>query len=1082
MSIRESESVANLADTAATVDGAGHSAAIGMAHGRYDSGKDFAGKDVADDYDEKPAPRRWSRQWFFATRARRLAICCLVMGVVIAAIMIPVAIFVIAPKIAQSLITGSTLQFISSDIMDPREDGFTLRVVGKIENTGFLPAHIVVPDPVQVSWQGQNMISLPLDPIDATPGVGATINSTVDAKILDATAFATFAKQMLLVESFDWRLQAMVSATALGITFNNLLLDKTVTLKGFNGLNNVTILSFDLPSSDPTAGIILNIRADLFNPSPIGVDMGDISFNVSLNGSTIGTSSAKGVTVKAGDNLLAMNGNIIPVTSALQGDTLTEMFNFFLAGQASSLLVIGTDVRPSNASKAPISWLRGAFVGLPLTVTLPAQNKIQVITGIDLNQFAISFDPANPWVPKMSSPGIVAHIQMPFTFPISIGRVNMNINMLSNTNATIATIGTGWIPATTQFNGTSGKMMVDLNQAPVNVPQNQQTAFGELMKTIFLGKGTVAVPVLVQSDAVASTAAGNITIAKLPYNNNLPLLGIQGLAAVPPSIDSLTISGGTDTYIDMVIVTKMTNPSNVQMMLNSDVNLDLAYNGQIVGNIVIPNMTLNVGPNTVTANARYFPQTPEARAAGAQLLTAFVNGDTSNTVIQGSTKSSPLTPLIPALSAVSLPVALPGMNIKPGLLTGIQTTTFSIAFDPANPWAPKMSSPNMVASLKLPFAVPITAKSASMAISMLSGTTTIATINTGSLPVTSAISGLTGTMSLDLNGATLNVPQAQQPAFAELMRSIFFGTGAVGIPVSVLADAVTVVAGGDITLTQVPFSTSLALQGLQGLAASPLAIQTFSITGGTPQYISITISVKMVNPSNVQLALNSDVTLNMVYQNQVLGTVTIPNMSLNIGDNTVSASARYSPQTPQAAAVGSQLLTAFVGGTDTVVQVQGSTTATPLGPLIPSLSALTLSTTFPSIKTPLMTQARFALTLTTLFDNIAHANFDASNPTGAPLTITHVTAQLFQGTNQLGTMDADTNIVVPAGGSVTSSTVNLKIQISIPAIQAIFSALGNNLKANVVASRLSVKVGDYGPIDLTYTQNDVPTSFVLTGL
>ncbi|KAJ3334925.1 hypothetical protein HDU93_007055, partial [Gonapodya sp. JEL0774] len=686
----DGESLSPMVDSAAGLGRDSYSRAVSL---RYDSGKDLATDHVVE-------PKS-ARHWLIATRARRYALGCLVVGIILTAILVPVAILVIAPKIAQSLISGSTLQFISADIMNPREDGFTIHVVGKVENTGFLPARIVIPDPVLVSYQGQTIVALPLDPLDATPSGGATINSTADAKIVDAEAFAAFTKQMLITESFDWRLQGAVSATALGLTFNNLILDKVVTLKGFNGLKNVTILSFDLPTSDAN-GITLNIRANLVNPSPIGVEMGDMTFNVTLNGSTVGTSTSKNTYIRTGDNTLAMNGSIIPVTSALQQNLLTQMFTFFLAGQSSSLTVIGTDVRPSNATKLPISWLRQAFVGLPFDVTLPAKNKVQVITGIDLTTFAISFDPANPWSPSMSSPGIVAHLQMPFSFPLSISTVQMTINMLANqsSDVTIATIGTGWIPAVSTFNGTTGTMKVDLNQGKVVVPQDQRSAFAALMKTIFVGSGSVPVPVLVLSDATASTAAGNITIAKLPFSNSLPIRGLQALSATAPTIQSLIIVGGTNSYIDMTINTVLTNPSNVKLALNSDVVLELLYNGQVVGTVTIPNMVLNIGTNTITATARYFPQTPAALQAGTQLLTAYVNGDNANTVIQGTLDSSPIAPLAPALSSVSLPVTLPGNNIKPNLITGIQTTSFSIAFDPANPWAPKLSSPGMVTTLK----------------------------------------------------------------------------------------------------------------------------------------------------------------------------------------------------------------------------------------------------------------------------------------------------------------------------------------------------------------------------------------------
>ncbi|KXS20027.1 hypothetical protein M427DRAFT_131464 [Gonapodya prolifera JEL478] len=1335
------------------------------AGGRVESEKSLALKDGGEDEPEKPIPK-WHRYWCFATRARRWAFCCLATSAILAAILIPIIVIVIAPKIAQALINGSTIQFISTDIMDPREDGFTLKLLAKIENTGFLPAHIDFPYPVNLSYQDTLILNLPLGGVDATPRDGATINTTVGATIANADAFAAFAKKLLVIESFEWRLQTLCSVKALNlITFSDLTVDKTISIKGFNGFNNVTIQSFNISGGTIGSGLAISILADLANPSPIGIELGDVSFNVSLNGTIIGNSKSTNTIVQGGDNFLTLNGNIMPITNAIQQELLNQLFNFFLAGQSSSLTVIGTDVRPTNMSKPRVSWLYGAFYGLPLQVTLPVENKFHVITGVETQGFSIAFDPTNPWSPRMSSPDVVAHLALPFDLGVKINQVRLAINLLASSasKTVIGTIGTDWIPAVSSFNGTTGSMRVNLDRAVVSVPQDKQPDFSNFLKTVFLGSGQVPVPVLLQSDAVATTTAGNITISKIPYSYNLPLVGVQGLAGTPPTVQMLNITGGTDTTINLRITTKLSNPSNVAFALNSDVILQLAYAGQVVGTVTIANMTLATGDNVVTAGAVYAPQTDAAKTAGAQMLTAFINGETVNTVIQGSTDSSPITPLIPALSAVSLPVALPAMDFKTGLIRGLKTgAAFTIVFDPANPWAPKMSSPGNVASLKLPFAIPLSVKTANVNINLLSGGATAGTISTGSIAVASSFTGMVGTMSFDLNGATVTVPQEQQPSFATLLQSIFlgkgnvglpvaveadavatvagsditiskiaystslpltglqglsavapvvqavdivtvtdtyidlrittrinnpsnvqmnlnsdvvlnlvysgqvvgtatipnlalalgdntvvanaryqppnptavqvgsrlitdfvngnnvlstiqgsatstsiaplipslsslalsvtlpglnlkanlitglttttfalsfdpanpwspkltspgivanlqlpfalpltvksadininllsgsavagtiatgsipvnvvfsgttgtmrfdlnaatitvsgaqqsafssvlstilFGSGAVGLPVAVEANAVTTLVGSDIALSKIPYSASLAVQGLQGFTAAPLTIQTFAIVGGTSQYVDIRITTTLRNPSNVQFAVNSDVTLNLVYSGQIVGTVTLPQLSLNVGDNPISASAKFMPQGAAAVAAGSQLLTQFVGGVDSVVQVAGVSSA--IAPLVPALASLSLSTTFPSIKSPILPRARFGITLTTLFDNTARANFDATNPIGIPLSITHVTAILYRGTDQLGTIDTDLSMTIPAGATVTSPTVNLKISINLASITAIFQALGGTLQANIRASRLSVRVGDYAT-DITYSQDGVPVSF-----
>ncbi|KAJ3340370.1 hypothetical protein HDU93_007095 [Gonapodya sp. JEL0774] len=1141
------------------------------------------------------------KRTIWSSKKRRYGFLCLLTTIVVVVIAVPLALYVIAPKIAQSAIDGSSLTFESVVITNAQNDQFTLRTLGKIKDTGPFSARITFPENITVSYKGKNIAQIPMSPLDASPGSGAVINSTVQARVLDSSAFGSFSQEMVLLPVFDWRLQGSATVEALGRTFSGLSIDKTVTFKGFSGLRNISILSFDLPGNDPNGGIKIILQTLLVNPSTISIAMGDLTFNVSLGGNFIGTTVSTSTTIAAGNNVLNMSGRLAPGVNESQ---VSQLFTDFVAGKASALTVIGTDVQP------PISWLRQSFVGLTLPVTLPAK-AANIITGIETKTISLTFDPANPWSPKMTSPQVLADLEMPFAFPLEIRTVRMVISMLSS-GAPIASISSGWLPATSHFNGSRGTMAVDLQNANMTISKEQQPAFSAFLNSTLFATGNVPAPISITADSVASTAAGNITISDIKFSTDLQLVGIQGLAASPVNILAFNIIGGTTDYMEMTLTTTIVNPSNIEIVMSSDVILVLLYKGQVVGTVTLPRLTIKIGDNVINATAKFSPISTAAKAAGSQLIAAYIGGIDTTVEIQGSSNSTLITPLVPALSSLALSSTLPGLKSKllvnsrfmltdstvtdfiaksgfdatnptsapltithitgqllrggtilgsidtglnlfiaPGstarspaldtkivlnqasanaivaaldgelsvdikvdaltmqvgnytttttytqngvvtnlqdpsggasankgnLITGLTTGNFLISFDPKNPWAPTMSSSGIVTHLTLPFVFPMTISQVRMNINMNNG---IGQITTGWNPATSSFSGKVGTVTTDLTNAVIQIPEAQHNAFAAFMKSTLFATGAAPLPINVLADTNATTPAGNVlrqvNLEGVPFSTNLNLVGMQGLASTPVEILAFDIVGGTSLGMQIKLTTKIQNPSNIRLAQGSDVVFQLSYLGEVVGTVTIPNLTLEIGNNVLSATALLSPQTPAAMAAASKLVGAYIGGTNTTVQITGFSGSTVIPALVPALSALSLSSVLPSIMSKLLLNARFQLTPTTYQDLIAKSGFDAFNPTNVDLTLTHVTSDLIYKGSVIASIDSPLNLAIPAKGSARSPTLDTKIYLVQPAAQAIVDALSGSLNVTIRASALRIKVGDY-QIDAAYSQDGVSVSY-----
>jgi hypothetical protein len=310
--------------------------------------------------------------------------------------MIPLVIFVIAPKIAQHSIDTSKLTFDSASISKATNNSFVLSSSGTVSDAGALDATIEFPDPVDIYWTNYNtskgetgpdvllgsMRLTPLTVSGALPKSGPLNVSNVEVTVKDVEAMSKFSAYLIKGSSFQWKLKGAAAAKAMGLTFSGLKMEKIVTLAGFDGLTKVSIDKFDLPDSDPSRGIRLVTSTTLENPSAITIDLGALYFNASYNNRAIGTLEGTNVSLKPGTNKLSLNGRLSAIDPA-DTQSLSDVFTMFVGGVGSKMKVTGTRV---VSESGPVNWLNAGFVGLDLFVTLnPPDGQMQLVSELQVS-------------------------------------------------------------------------------------------------------------------------------------------------------------------------------------------------------------------------------------------------------------------------------------------------------------------------------------------------------------------------------------------------------------------------------------------------------------------------------------------------------------------------------------------------------------------------------------------------------------------------------------------------------------------------------------------------------------------------
>ncbi|KAF0444856.1 hypothetical protein F8M41_003280 [Gigaspora margarita] len=111
----------------------------------------------------------------------------------------------------------------------------------------------------------------------------------------------------------------------------------------------------------------------------------------------------------------------------------------------------------------------------------------------------------------------------------------------------------------------------------------------------------------------------------------------------------------------MEITTSLFNPTNTETDVG-DVNFDFFFEGQNLGFASIKSLNVAQGNNNISSLVSFQPSTPDAMIAGIKMFSNFIEGKTQTTVISGSDNSTEVDSLKEAFSALNISKDLPGLS------------------------------------------------------------------------------------------------------------------------------------------------------------------------------------------------------------------------------------------------------------------------------------------------------------------------------------------------------------------------------------------------------------------------------------
>ncbi|BGP44010.1 hypothetical protein JCM10449v2_008067 [Rhodotorula kratochvilovae] len=570
---------------------------------------------------------------------------------------------VLARPIVQKIVDEAALNVDTVMITDPSNNAFTAGLVGSIRNSGPFDAVINFVDGLTVAWNGAPLGQISMPNVSLAGDVGAELNIAAAFNVADVGHLTEFTTYLLTQPSFTWQIYGEnLAVSALGITVPGISIMKNVVLDGMNGFKGlVKIDAFDLPANDPAGGISLQLQTTLTNPSSVGVALSQIGFQNFFGSTNIGPAASTAAFNLSPKTTIALplSGRLVPQSSEQGLADVSTLFNGFIHGVPSDLIVQGDYAGPSDCS-----WLNNGIKQLGIPVVFPAAQNLEIINGITINSLTLQFSEADPWNPAFTTQDTVAAFSLPFAFPVDItslksqiysgeGGASSSRRLGKRDEGDFALLDIPSNPARTDVEART----ILLAFADVPFASVDNSRFSSFLVDVTDGESK-AFTLHGAADTVAGTAVGALNLEGIAFSVSTSLLGLQGLNARPATVSDLDVYHGYSDYLQINVNAHLYNPSNITIG-TGDVAFGLVFNDQQIGTADIANLVLTPGENNVPTAVHYQPRGGAAQAAGQLLLENYIQAVNSSTIIQGTDGTTPIDSLQAALKTIQLGTVIP---------------------------------------------------------------------------------------------------------------------------------------------------------------------------------------------------------------------------------------------------------------------------------------------------------------------------------------------------------------------------------------------------------------------------------------
>ncbi|KAI8149166.1 hypothetical protein BJV82DRAFT_209280 [Fennellomyces sp. T-0311] len=587
----------------------------------------------------------------------------------------------------------------------------------------------------------------------------------------------------------------------------------------------------------------------------------------------------------------------------------------------------------------------------------------------------------------------------------------------------------------------------------------------------------------IRTAGVAVTALG-FTFTDISMDKFVTLDGCNGFkdAVIINSFD--LPSNHPDGGIALVANTSINNPSQVGFSL-SGAEFSAYYEDVLLGPLASDGPA-NFAPKAVSninMAGRLIPQDSEkGLAAVTEVFKNYLSAKDSILTVKGVSGSGPggqVGWLTAGFKTINIEnVVMPGPDTPPELIPAITMKNLQMDFT-KSAYSPPTGSKQVEAQLKSPFGFPLGVSQLNMDVIAGFDGHDIANLKVPDSPATTSETGIITTQFENVPFAVYDNAHPYFDAFVKLLTS----QGNVTFDLAGTSNAVADTAVGSIKLDGVTFDVDTSLAGFNNFGGKTEILSLY-VTGGTKEYIIVSLRISMTNPSQITITLG-DMLLD-VYMNEFnakVGDVTIKDATIVPGTNEMDAEMHMYSENHQALG---QLLSNYMTAAKVPLTVKGTEKSTDIASLKDGLATVNLGTTMTGISDKLVVTTLVYAGLDAIFGGKADTEVTLFNPLKTSFTLLGLKAHIKApkatgGTFDVGDIDytLENPLTVAAGEQGTTSKI--PVNLNMEALLDIVGLLLNPDPKIDITQNATILVGgsDGFAGQLYYYQDGVGTSFKL---
>ena len=183
-----------------------------------------------------------------------------------------------------------------------------------------------------------------------------------------------------------------------------------------NGHQNIKVQSFDLPGDVPpgtavNGGVLTKMALSMHNPSPFGMTLGSVVFDLYLQGTFIGQaicrqnatlfgrgSSPSLSSSPSSSLLLTLEGTLYRQTDPTDLDHLSTLISNYLRDRISSVTAKPV---PFSASASNSSLVNDAIMASTFTIPLQSLTPPTILHDVQISHLGFTFSTSSPYGPTI---------------------------------------------------------------------------------------------------------------------------------------------------------------------------------------------------------------------------------------------------------------------------------------------------------------------------------------------------------------------------------------------------------------------------------------------------------------------------------------------------------------------------------------------------------------------------------------------------------------------------------------------------------------------------------------------------------